>query len=260
MKGFVNPTPWVPNNQKIVMHAKNRRLILRIIALIVSLLVGAAIAFAVIYPQMSSRINQLNSSTAALQGKNVKLKNSLDAIKTQLDGATQQSGSGESTADTNTSTGKVGDAEENTGIKMQLVSVSDAATINYDTCGDGCSNGVYAPKSPDSGTKYWLVNVVITNTGKQPIDISCSYPLSIKAINTESQQYSPIDSLYQVQGNPGCNADLQPGLTEKVTYPFVVPSSAHMIGIVWYGVDENATSTPANSYFITDSKYTLSDN
>ncbi|WP_297302160.1 hypothetical protein [uncultured Bifidobacterium sp.] len=151
----------------------------------------------------------------------------------------------------------IGETVENDGIRMKLVSASDQPNINYDTCGDGCSNHEYAPKAADPNAKYWVVTTEITNTGKEPIDLTCSYPVEINAYNSENQKYTSIKDLYQVQGNPECNTQLQPGFSSAMTYPFQVPSSATMIGLSWKPVHLNEESQPEYSYFLTDNNYEL---
>lgn len=126
----------------------------------------------------------------------------------------------------------------NGGIDMKLISAGEQPTISYDTCGDRCSNGSYAPKSPDTDTKYWVAVVEVKNNTKQPLDITCSYPYDIKALNSDNQQYTPIDNLYNVEGNPECNAELQPGLSTQVTYPFQVPLDVKMVIIAFRDVGD----------------------
>ncbi|MCI1978447.1 MAG: hypothetical protein LKJ44_01825 [Bifidobacteriaceae bacterium] len=152
--------------------------------------------------------------------------------------------------------GKIGDTLESAGIQMKLTKAADASSISYDTCGDSCSNGKYAPKKPDKGTKYWVANVEITNNSKAPIDITCGYPLKIEAVNTDNQHYTPIDDLYQVQGNPECNAELQPGLSSKMSYVFAIPSKTTIAGIAFSGIDENLDEGEQR-YFIVKDDYTF---
>ena len=151
----------------------------------------------------------------------------------------------------------IGETVENDGIRMKLVSASDQPSISYDTCGDNCNYFKYAPKPADPNTKYWVVTTEITNTGKEPIDLTCSYPVEINAYNSENQKYTSIKDLYQVQGNPECNTQLQPGFSSAMTYPFQVPSSATMIGLSWKPVHLNEESQPEYSYFLTDNNYEL---
>lgn len=154
--------------------------------------------------------------------------------------------------------GKIGDTLESAGIQMKLIKAADASTINYDTCGGSCSNGEYAPKKPDKGTKYWVANVEITNNSKNPIYLTCDEPLKIIAVNTDNQHYTPIDDLYKVKENPECNTQLQPGLSSKMSYVFAIPTDTTIIGIVFSGVDENYDEGEQR-YFIVKDGYTFVD-
>lgn len=154
-------------------------------------------------------------------------------------------------------TPKIGETVENDGIRMKLASASDQPSIAYDSCGDGCSNHEYAQRAADQNAKYWVVTTEITNTGKEPVDLTCSYPLEISAFNSANQEYTPIEHLYQVQGNPECNAQLQPGFTSQMIYPFMVPSGAKMIGLSWRPVHLDASYQTEYSYFLTDDHYEL---
>ena len=255
MSGFVNPAPWVPKAgteaDGAAVTKKSRMKILVIVGIVV-LIVAICVGGGFGYVNHRNAVAAKEAQASAAEEKRVAEKNA----KQQADVAKENQAL--ANAQLEARTGKVGDVRENTGIRMKLVSFGDVATIGYDTCGEGCSNGIYAAKQPDNGTKYWVANVEITNTSKQPIDISCSYPVAISALDSSQQQYSPIENLYQVQGNPACNADLQPGMTSKVSYPFQIPSDTHIVGISWYGVDLNASTAPEPNYFITDNNYTLS--
>lgn len=153
--------------------------------------------------------------------------------------------------------GKIGDALESAGIQMKLTKAADASTISYSDCdSDFCSKNNYAPKKPDKGTKYWVANVEITNNAKAPIYLTCGLPLKIVAVNTEDQHYTPIDDLFNVEGNPDCITSLQPGLSSKMSYVFAVPSNVTIAAVVFEGIDENYDEG-AECYFIVKDGYTF---
>lgn len=257
MNSPVGPTPEVPvdgppaEGESSVVTKRSKKKLLAIAGSII-LVIAICIAGGAAYVNHRNAVAAKEAQASAAEEKRVAEKNA----KQQADVAKENQAL--ANAQLEARTGKVGDVKENAGIRMKLVSSGDVETIGYDTCGEGCSNGIYAAKQPDSGTKYWVANVEITNTGKQPIDISCSYPVAISALDSSQQQYSPIENLYQVQGNPACNADLQPGMTSKVSYPFQIPSDTHIVGFSWYGVDLTGSTTPDPNYFVTDENYKLS--
>lgn len=202
--------------------------------------------FAVVYPGSHSRIAALNAEVEDLQDQRFKLQSQLDTLETGQNPDGEQSGKKADMKDA----GKVGDTIENNGIKMKLDAVDGPQTLNYDTGTGGNISDEYAPKSPDAGTKYWVANVEITNTGKKPIDISCGYPLDVKALNDGGQEFAPMKEIFKVQGNPECNAQLQPGMTSKVVYPFMVPSDTDIVGLKWQGIDvDNLGANKQYDYF-----------
>lgn len=58
----------------------------------------------------------------------------------------------------------------------------------------------------------------------QGIDITCGQPITAALVDSESNNYDPVDGLYLIrEGNPGCNAKLQPGFKDLMTWVFLVP-------------------------------------
>lgn len=189
------------------------------------------------------------------------LNTSLDSIKAQLADANEQLNPQEEDSDntdSNTNASGIGATAVSGGVEMKLLEAGEQPTISFDTCGDGCSNGSYAPQAPDANTKYWVVKVEVTNNTSSPMDITCSYPYEIAALNSKNQKYTPIKDLYKIEGNPECNAQLQPGLTSTVTYPFQVPLDAKMVALAFRDVGDLFSGTGGESeysYIVTDSNY-----
>lgn len=104
----------------------------------------------------------------------------------------------------------------------------------------GSPNARYTPRKPDAGGKFVILRTRIENKAQESFDLTCSFPIDIKVFNTESQQYDPIDNLYEIKGNPECNSQLQPGFKSKMTYAFMVPNEAKIVGAL---VDIGAVGT-----------------
>jgi hypothetical protein len=62
------------------------------------------------------------------------------------------------------------------------------------------------------------------------MDLTCSYPIANKLIDSEGRQYDSVDSLYELPNNPECNAGLQPGFTDHMTYAYRVPAGDLIVG------------------------------
>lgn len=253
----VPQVPQSPGHGARHVTLKRATLILLIAGIIAALVVGYIAGRLTIISRANSIIAQKNSRIE-------KLETSLDSVKKQLADANKRLNPTNGTNDDSNDAiqqGQIGETVVNGGIEMKLVSASEQATISYDTCGDSCSNGTYAPKSPDASTKYWVAVVEVKNNTKKPLDITCSYPYEIYALNSDSQQYTPIDALYQVEGNPECNVDLQPGLSTQVTYPFQVPLDVKMVAVAFRDVGDILSGTSGEdspSYLIADKGYKIS--
>ncbi|MCI1984371.1 MAG: DUF4352 domain-containing protein [Bifidobacteriaceae bacterium] len=145
----------------------------------------------------------------------------------------------------------VGDTQTDGKLRMKINSAEKKSSILYDTCGDGCSNKEYAAKGAGQGKKYFVVNATITNNSNDSIDLTCDLPLAIKAINDQNQNFDPIQDLYQVKGNPECNAGLQPGQSASVEYPFEVSTSDKITALSWQDTTymEQGGGEPPLAYF-----------
>lgn len=147
---------------------------------------------------------------------------------------------------------KIGDTQTNGSLELTVKKVAQQATINYDTCENSCSSGTYAPKSAHDGQQYFVASVVVKNNSNASIDITCGYPLKITAANKEGARFDPIESLYQVQGNPGCNDGLQPGQSADVVYPFEIGSDVAIESLVWQDMtylEQGGSQPPAETYY-----------
>ena len=246
---YAQPTAPQPTAAK-----RPNTVLVAVIAAVVALAVGFALGWGV-------RSSGANAALADRDAQIEKLNTTVESLQLPLgygdDQTDGQSGDGSGTGD-DVIQGEPGETVTSGGVDMKLLSAGEQATINYDTCGNGCISGTYGPKSPDENTKYWVATVEVTNNTKKPMDITCSYPYEIFALNSDSQQYTPIDSLYLVEGNPECNAQLQPGMTDTVTYPFMVPLDAKMVAIGFRDVGDllsGETGESQPSYIVTDDDY-----
>ena len=117
---------------------------------------------------------------------------------------------------------------------------SPTVTQNTSNYRSGSGSETYEDVPAQSGGRYIVVNAVVTNNGKAPIDLTCSYPIDIKVFNSSSQVYSPIENLYKIKDNPECNAQLQPGFESNMTWAFLVPAKSTIVGAAFSEVDFSA--------------------
>lgn len=252
----VSPTPTTPSTAAPIRNNRITAIIAAAVALVLGAGMGGAVGWGLTQQHANSIIaaknEEIDSNARAIEN----LQTTVNSLQMQLAYAQTE----EETDDTwgsGVKTGKLNEWVTSGGIDMKVTEVGEQPTISFDTCGDGCSNGEYAPKKPDENTKYWVAHVEVTNNGKKPINITCSYPYEIVAVNSDNQQYTPIDNIYDVEGNPMCT-ELQPGMSTKVTYPFQVPLSAKMVAIAFRDVGDFTSGNRGEDDYtviVTDDNY-----
>lgn len=89
-----------------------------------------------------------------------------------------------------------------------------------------------------SGASYMVLTTQVTNNTKKGLDLTCGGPVQIKVFNDKEQEYSPVDDLYQIKGNPECNAQLDPGFSAPMTWAFLVPSNSEVIAAGFYNIND----------------------
>lgn len=136
-------------------------------------------------------------------------------------------------------TPQIGDAAVNGGIQLKVTSVAASPTVTLNTSGYRSGSGyeTYEDVPAQAGGKYIIVTSVVTNNSKGPIDLTCGFPIDIKAFNVAAQVYSPIEDIRKIKGNPECNAQLQPGFESPMIWAFMVPEKTTIIAAMFAEVD-----------------------
>lgn len=80
----------------------------------------------------------------------------------------------------------------------------------------------YEDVKPRAGGKFVRVDATVKNGTTGAIDLTCSLPVIAK-VSDGSAVYEPVDSLYEIEGTPSCNEDLNPGFSSEMTWIFEVP-------------------------------------
>jgi len=128
-----------------------------------------------------------------------------------------------------------GEQAKNFGAEVTVKKAYVAKTVplNKSNYRAGSGYETYTDQKPDAGGKFLVVETSVKNIDKKSMDLTCGYPLAIKAGDTENRAYDTIDSLHEYKGNPECNADLQPGFKNNMTYVFMAPRDAELTGVVF---------------------------
>lgn len=139
--------------------------------------------------------------------------------------------------DTNDSedAGSVGKAVVNSGVSLTVQKAKIFKTIPMNRSGYRAGSGYdkITNEKPDDGGKFLVVQTKVENVGKVSMDLTCGWPIEIQVADEEDRLFDPIDDLSDYKGNPECNAQLQPGFKDSMTYAFLLPADAKAIGIVF---------------------------
>lgn len=230
-------TPPAPVNDSSTTRSKRHRTItLRLpvfIFMIVSLFITSISGFIGGIAVSSDNIIQAQARAATAEEDKKKVIDYYSSLieKQATDDKETESDKSDNKSQPTTSNG-VGTSLTNGGITLTLQSIDEPVSVAQNR------EGNQPDLTPEGGTKFFSATFQVKNDTISPIDITCSYPIDIRAVNDKSQMYTPIDGLYKIPGNPECNADLQPGLTTNVTYVFNMPVDTDIRGIAWRDVTD----------------------
>lgn len=197
--------------------------------IIMSFLAGLFLVGFIVEPELK----EAQQASASWESKYKKQKAYSDLLDKGMPSKSEESDSASSTGTDSSNANKLaGESETNGTLAMTFASYEEIPSVPQEW------NGTQPALMPQAGTRFISVKVVLTNNGKAPVDVTCGYVVDIRAVNSSSQQYTPIDELYKIPGNPMCNAQLQPGMNENVNYVFNVPQDAKMVGFAWRDVTD----------------------
>jgi hypothetical protein len=111
---------------------------------------------------------------------------------------------------------KVGEVARNGGAVVKVTKMVEADSITF----------AGAHKSAGHDAKYVILKTVVSNEGKASMDLTCSLPIVNALIDDQGRRFDTIEDLYDVAGNPECNAQLQPGFDDQMQFVYRVPKDA----------------------------------
>lgn len=106
-----------------------------------------------------------------------------------------------------------------------------------------------------AGASYLLLTTQVTNNTKKGLDLTCGGPVQIRVYNNKEQEYSPVDDLYEIKGNPTCNASLDPGFSAPMTWAFLVPTGSTMIAASFYNINDFSNVNREPTFVALDPNY-----
>jgi hypothetical protein len=127
---------------------------------------------------------------------------------------------------------KVGDQVSNRGITLTVTAARAVDSVDVNETGSRPGSGYekYTKKLPDAGGRFVMVQAHIINNAKVSLDLTCGLPITTKLVDAQQRNFDAIDDLYKIKGNPECNHQLQPGFESDMTWVYMVPISASVIG------------------------------
>jgi hypothetical protein len=123
-------------------------------------------------------------------------------------------------------------------ITIHSASLAESVSMNQTTYRAGTPYAKYTPLAPKAGAKFVSVKATVTNNAKSGMDLTCGYPIKIVVVNSKDQEYTPIEKLYNLQGNPECNDQLQPGFSAEMEWAFEVPANSEILGAAFWDVTD----------------------
>lgn len=116
---------------------------------------------------------------------------------------------------------------------------STTLTRNLSNYQQGSGYESYTEVPADQGGEYLIVKTTVENTGQAAMDLTCSFPIDIVAFDDQNRTFTPVEKSYEIQGNPECNKQLQPGFSSEMTYAFLIPQDAKITGIAFRNTSMN---------------------
>lgn len=135
---------------------------------------------------------------------------------------------------------------EQGGVLMTVHNAVNSPTIalNQSNYRPGSGYETYTDVPAQSGGHYVTVDTTIRNNGKESMDLTCGWPIEVALFDAENRTFDPIDSLYQLKDNPECNAKLQPGFESRMSYGFLVPDGANILGLAFRDTQTEYNADP----------------
>ncbi|GAA1764435.1 hypothetical protein [Kocuria aegyptia] len=124
---------------------------------------------------------------------------------------------------------------ENKGLVMTVDKFVETPTITINDSGYRSDSPLaeWRDVPPDKEGKFFVAETTIKNNTDSALDLTCSSPVDIRLLDDEGKSFGPIENLYEMQGNPECNYQLEPGFESKMNYAFAAPHGAKAEMIVF---------------------------
>lgn len=187
------------------------------------------------------QLSQTRAEYAKLEKKYRSDEKIMDALRKLTDSSESSEDSDDSDDDSDSSSDAPEDAKENQNQVQGATETNGTLKMRFDSVEYPSSipnSDDEKPFTPKQGHKLVQVNTYVTNNGKSPIDLTCSYEIDARVINEKGQSFTPIEDDYKVAGNPECNFELQAGTGETMKWVYEIPQDSQLTGLIWRDVTD----------------------
>ena len=129
----------------------------------------------------------------------------------------------------------IGEPSASDGVTITAHSAEFSPTVSRNLTNYRAGSGyeTYTAVEADQGGHFLILKTTVENTGRTAMDLTCGYPINIVAVDDQDRIFNTTESLYEIEGNPECNSQLQPGFSSDITYVFMVPEKANILGVMF---------------------------
>ena len=94
------------------------------------------------------------------------------------------------------------------------------------------------------------VDTTVRNETSEALDLTCSYEIDHALIDDQDRSLEDTGALYEIEGNPGCNDQLNPGFSVAMSYTYPIPTGRAFTA--WRYYNPNVDNAPEVTIPITE--------
>ena len=127
----------------------------------------------------------------------------------------------------------VGEPSTNHGIRLTVDSVEMVNELGFKQEAIEFFTDSETLTPDNEGAKFVRVNASITNESFEALSLSCGFDYYTVLLNSQGQEYTAVEDLDYLEGNPDCSDSIAPGFSGKASFVYEVPDN-HELGYFVY--------------------------
>ncbi len=112
---------------------------------------------------------------------------------------------------------------ESAGLVLRLLETSQPSFVPQQSR--------YGDLLPSPGAQLHGVKLNVLNMTDEWVDLTCSFEVEVKVIDTSFRRFSYLPNRHRVEGNPGCNVFMNPGFSADALWVFDVPTLFKIVAV-----------------------------